>query len=87
VAGNRLGCPLCCQLSAVIDGPAGDDGVIVKWEECGVPFVLPATPAVIERVAALYGKPVPAPEALAPVTPAEGCMADGPGLGGLPTAA
>ena len=88
VSGGRLGCPLCLQLSAVVEGMAGDDAVTVKCEreECGIPFILPAVPAVIERIAAMYGKKVPAAY-LAGLAPAEGCMADGPGLGGLPAAA
>ena len=73
---GRLGCPLCLQLSAVIDGPAGDEAVTVKCERCGVPFILPATPEVVERVRVMYA---PVPEDPALVTPAEGTMADGPG--------
>ncbi len=78
---GRLGCPLCLQLSARIDGPAGEDAVTVRCERCGVPFILPATPEVIERVRVMYA---PVPEALAPVTPAEGTMADGPEHGAAP---
>lgn len=58
----RLGCPLCLELSAVVEERAGNDAVKVRCErpECGVPFILPATPAVVERIAAMYGRDVPA---------------------------
>jgi hypothetical protein len=63
VAEGRLGCPLCLQLSARIDGPAGDDAVTGKCDRCGVPFILPATAWVIERVRVMYAA---VPEALGP---------------------
>lgn len=74
-AGPCLGCPLCLELSAVVSGMAGTDAVTVKCErpECGVPFILPATREVIERIAAMYGREVPAAylAGLAPAGPPE----------------
>jgi hypothetical protein len=59
VHAGRLGCPVCIEPTAVIDGAAGDDAVTCKCERCGLPFILPAISSVVERVAAMYGRPDP----------------------------
>lgn len=59
MAGARVGCPLCIAPTAIIDGPAGDDAVTCRCERCQIPFILPAIPSVIERVAAMNGQPDP----------------------------
>jgi hypothetical protein len=71
-----LWCPLCGEQSARIDGPAGDEAVTVKCGRCRLPYILPATAEVIERVRGIYAA---VPEALPPVAADEGTMADGPG--------
>lgn len=69
---KAIWCPLCSTRSATVQSAAGDEAVLVRCGKCTVIFMLPITPAVVARVAELYGRPDLIPAEAAPdLAPAE----------------
>ena len=54
-----LGCPICLELTAVVECALGELFVLARCQRCATPFPYPATDQAIRRVSAITGRPLP----------------------------